>query len=114
MCDKLTTDTPVRKLPSPRRLVALTIPERMIVPIPLYSPKLALSFGAVIVPSLYVPILTAEPNAMMKIFASDVGGFENVIWSLTTVYDVIASCMTPPNDTNKVLQNLPYMIVHLM
>ncbi len=99
----LPADTPVRNRPSPRILVALTIPAMMIVPIPLYSPKLALSFGAVIVPSAGVPILTAEPNAMMNICASDVGGFENVIWSLTTVYYVIASCMTPPNDTNKVL-----------
>ena len=39
----LPADTPVNNAPLPRRLVALTIPVRMIVPIPLYSPKLSLN-----------------------------------------------------------------------
>ena len=75
----LPADTPVKNRPSPRTLVALTIPDIIIVPIPLYSPKFALSFVALIVPSAGVPIVTELPNAMMKIFASAVGGFENVI-----------------------------------
>ena len=71
----LPADTPARKLPSPRRLVALTIPAIMIVPIPLYSPKLEFSLVAVTVPSEGVPILTAAPKAIIKIFASAVGSF---------------------------------------
>ena len=75
----LPADTQVRNLPSPRTLVALTIPDIIIVPIPLYSPKFALSFAALIVASAGVPIVTELPNAIMKICASAVGGFENVI-----------------------------------
>ena len=75
----LPADTPVNNAPLPRRLVALMIPERTIVPIPVYSPNPALSFDAVTVPSAGVPTLTELPNAIMKIFASAVGGFENVI-----------------------------------
>ena len=77
----LPADTPVRNLPSPRRLVALTIPLTIIVPIPLYSPQLSLNFAAVTALSAGTPILTELPNAMMKMFASAVGGFENVISS---------------------------------
>ena len=51
----------------------------MIVPIPLYSPKLELNFALVTESSAGTPILTELPNAMMKMFASAVGGFENVI-----------------------------------
>ena len=58
----------------------------MIVPIPLYSPKLALNFALVTESSAGTPILTELPNAMMKMFASAVGGFENVISSLLRVY----------------------------
>ena len=75
----LPADTPVRNRPSPRILVALTIPAVMIVPIPLYSPKLEFSLVAVTVPSAGVPILTAAPKAIIKMFASAVGAFENVI-----------------------------------
>ena len=75
----LPADTPVRNRPSPRTLVALTIPDIIIVPIPLYSPKSVFNFSALIVPSAGVPMVTELPNAMMKIFASAVGGFENVI-----------------------------------
>ena len=51
----------------------------MKVPTPVYSPKLVLSFVASTVPSAGVPMVTELPNAIMKICASAVGGFENVI-----------------------------------
>ena len=99
----LPADTPVNNAPLPRKLVALTIPATMKVPTPVYSPKAELSFVASIVQFAGVPIVTELPNAMMKICASAVGGFENVIWSLVTVKEVPTSCMIPPNDTKSAL-----------
>ena len=75
----LPADTPVRNRPSPRTLVALTIPDSMIVPIPLYSPNEPFNLVASTDQSAGVGIVNEEPNAMMKICASAVGGFEKVI-----------------------------------
>ena len=75
----LPADTPVRNRPSPRILVALTIPDMIIVPIPLYSPNEPFNLVASTVPSAGVGIVTEEPHAMMKICPSAVGGFEKVI-----------------------------------
>ena len=84
----------------------------IIVPIPLYSPKLVFNLVASIVPSAGTPILTELPNAIMKMFASAVGAFEKVISSLLMVYALPSSCITPPNDTNSAFPDLGYMIVH--
>ena len=75
----LPADTPVKNRPSPRTLVALTIPATMKVPTPVYSPKLVFNLVASTVQFAGVPIVTELPNAIMKICASAVGGFENVI-----------------------------------
>ena len=75
----LPADTPVNNAPLPRILVALTIPATIKVPTPVYSPKLVFNLVASTVPFAGVPIVTELPNAIMKICASAVGGFENVI-----------------------------------
>ena len=63
--------------------------------------ELDLNVDASTVPAEGAPTLTREPIACMNISAAAIGASVKVIVSLSTVYEIPASCMIPAIDTKR-------------